>query len=61
MPYTTEEGGRLNNFANEPKMYEAAPPSENEKRNYVILGILGFALLAGVAVVAYYASTVSVS
>ncbi|MGB5594450.1 MAG: ssl1498 family light-harvesting-like protein, partial [Crocosphaera sp.] len=27
MPYTTEEGGRLNNFAAEPKVYEAQPPS----------------------------------
>ncbi len=61
MPYTTEDGGRLNNFANEPRMYEAAPPSQNEKRNYLILGILGFVLVVGVVAVAFYASTASIS
>ncbi|NMF85979.1 ssl1498 family light-harvesting-like protein [Nodosilinea sp. P-1105] len=52
MPYTTEDGGRLNNFANEPKMYEAAPPTAAQKRNYVILGGLAMALVAGLCVVA---------
>ncbi|HSM84348.1 MAG TPA: ssl1498 family light-harvesting-like protein [Nodosilinea sp.] len=52
MPYTTEEGGRLNNFANEPKMYEAEPPSANQKRNYLILGGLALGLIAGLMVVA---------
>ena len=52
MPYTTEEGGRLNNFANEPKMYEAEPPTASQKRNYIILGGLGLALVAGLMVVA---------
>ncbi|EKV00796.1 hypothetical protein Lepto7375DRAFT_2930 [Leptolyngbya sp. PCC 7375] len=47
MPYTTEEGGRLNNFASEPKMYEAEPPTASEKRNYVILGLAGAALVVG--------------
>lgn len=61
MPYTTEDGGRLNNFANEPKMYEAAPPDKNQQRNYIILGALGFLLLAGVITVAVLASNVSVS
>ncbi|MGA7937028.1 MAG: ssl1498 family light-harvesting-like protein, partial [Kovacikia sp.] len=28
MRYTTEEGGRLNNFAIEPKMYKAEPPTK---------------------------------
>ncbi|MFM7277307.1 MAG: photosystem II assembly protein Psb34, partial [Microcystis aeruginosa] len=27
MPYTNEEGGRLNNFAAEPKVYQADPPT----------------------------------
>ncbi len=61
MPYTTEDGGRLNNFANEPKMYEAEPPSKNQKRNYIILGVLGFLLVAGVITVAVLASNVSVN
>ena len=56
MPYTTEEGGRLNNFAREPKVYVAEPPSNNQKRNYVILGILGFALIGGVISVAFLVS-----
>ncbi|NEP17081.1 MAG: ssl1498 family light-harvesting-like protein [Leptolyngbya sp. SIO4C1] len=52
MPYTTEEGGRLNNFAVEPKVYEAEPPNAVQKRNYVILGIGAAALVAGLMVVA---------
>ncbi|QQE63450.1 hypothetical protein GFS31_01150 [Leptolyngbya sp. BL0902] len=52
MPYTTEEGGRLNNFANEPKMYEAEPPTANQKRNYIIMGGLAAALVVGLFVVA---------
>lgn len=52
MPYTTEDGGRLNNFANEPKMYEAEPPTAAQKRNYIILGGLALALVAGLCVVA---------
>lgn len=52
MPYTTEEGGRLNNFANEPKMYEATPPTASQKRNYIILGGLALVLLVGLMVVA---------
>jgi hypothetical protein len=56
MPYTTEEGGRLNNFASEPEMYTAEPPSGSEKRNYLVLGVLGVALIGGVIAVAVYAS-----
>ena len=62
MPYTTEEGGRLNNFAAEPKVYEAEPPSASEKRNYIILGVGAVLLIVGVLTVAVYASSnVSVS
>ncbi|NJL48778.1 MAG: ssl1498 family light-harvesting-like protein [Leptolyngbyaceae cyanobacterium SM2_5_2] len=56
MPYTTEDGGRLNNFANEPKMYSAEPPTSMEKRNYLILGGLAIALIAGLCVVAFSVS-----
>jgi hypothetical protein len=56
MPYTSEEGGLLNNFAKEPKVYEAEPPTNNEKRNYIILGILGLALVSGVIFVAFAVS-----
>ena len=52
MPYTTEEGGRLNNYAQEPKMYQAEPPSATQKRNYIVLGVAAIALLGGVIAVA---------
>lgn len=52
MPYTTEEGGRLNNFAIEPKMYEAEPPTQNQKRGYFLLGAVAVVLLGGLFVVA---------
>lgn len=52
MPYTTEEGGRLNNFANEPRMYRAEPPTSIDKRNYLILGVLAIVLLGGLIFVA---------
>ncbi len=59
MPYTEEEGGRLNNFAREPQMYTADEPDSTEKRNYAILGVLAFLLLGGVMAVAVYASSAS--
>ncbi|MGL5074494.1 MAG: photosystem II assembly protein Psb34 [Waterburya sp.] len=59
MPYTEEEGGRLNNFAREPQMYTAEEPSSTEKRNYVIFGVLAFLLVGGVMAVAVYASSAS--
>ncbi|HBB30837.1 MAG TPA: ssl1498 family light-harvesting-like protein [Cyanobacteria bacterium UBA8803] len=59
MPYTTEEGGRLNNFAREPKIYQAEPPTKNQQRNYVFLGIVGLALVGGLMFVAFSVSSVS--
>lgn len=56
MPYTTEDGGRLNNFAVEPTMYKAQPPSGKQKRNYLIFGVLGVTLIGAVVFVAFYAS-----
>jgi len=52
MRYTTEDGGRLNNFAIEPKMYKAEPPTTDQKRNYLILGVGALALVAGLMYVA---------
>jgi hypothetical protein len=60
MRYTTEDGGRLNNFAVEPKMYRAEPPTAAQKRNYIILGVLGFSLIAGLFIVAISVSQASV-
>ena len=57
MPYTTEEGGRLNNFAVEPKVYEAKPPNKVQQRNYIILGTVALLLIAGLLAVAIYASS----
>ncbi|NEQ44539.1 MAG: ssl1498 family light-harvesting-like protein [Leptolyngbya sp. SIOISBB] len=56
MRYTVEEGGRLNNFAVEPKMYEAEPPTATEKRNYIILGALATGLIVGVCSIAFVVS-----
>ncbi len=56
MPYTTDEGGRLNNFAVEPKMYKAEPPSPDQKRNYAVLGVAAVALLGGLFFVAFSVS-----
>lgn len=47
MPYTTEDGGRLNNFPVQPKMYVAEPPNNKQKRNYLIMGGLSLLLLGG--------------
>ncbi len=52
MRYTEDETGLMNNFAVEPKMYEAEPPTNNEKRNYVILGSIAASLVVGLLVVA---------
>jgi len=49
MPYIKEDGGRLNNFAQEPKVYQAEPPSQDQQRNYVIQAIVG-AILVGVLI-----------
>ncbi|MEM7726003.1 MAG: ssl1498 family light-harvesting-like protein [Cyanobacteria bacterium P01_A01_bin.45] len=59
MPYTTEEGGRLNNFAREPKLYQAEPPSPGQKRNYIILGVLAAGLVGGLIYVTYTVSALS--
>ena len=56
MPYTNEEGGLLNNFAREPKIYQAEPPTEGHKRTYLLLGIAATALVAGLILVAFFVS-----
>jgi len=52
MPYTTEDGGRLNNFAVEPKMYQAEPPTQKQKTIYLVLGIAAMALVGGLVWIA---------
>ncbi|MGB3513923.1 MAG: ssl1498 family light-harvesting-like protein [Microcoleaceae cyanobacterium] len=52
MPYTTEEGGRLNNFAVEPKVYQADAPDQKQQMNYLVLGALAVLLIGGLVFVA---------
>lgn len=59
MRYIEDDGGRLNNFAIEPKMYEAKPPSASEKRNYAILGAVASVFVVGIVAVAYVVSQAS--
>ncbi|MCT7971914.1 photosystem II assembly protein Psb34 [Laspinema olomoucense] len=59
MPYSEDEGGLLNNFAKEPKMYTATPPTTTEKRNYVVQAVLGLLLVSGLVVLAASISNLS--
>ncbi|MEO3707100.1 photosystem II assembly protein Psb34 [Trichormus azollae] len=59
MPYTNEEGGLINNFAREPKVYQAEPPTDGEKRTYVILGLAAALLVGGLILVAFSVSNLS--
>ena len=52
MRYVKDDDGRLNNFAIEPKVYQAEPPTQSQKRNYLILGIGGLLLVGGLIFVA---------
>jgi hypothetical protein len=47
-----DDDGRLNNFAVEPKMYQAEPISADQKRRYMIVALVGAALIGGMMVVA---------
>ena len=59
MPYIQDEGGRINNFAVEPRVYRAAEPTPAEKRNYGILAAIAVLLVAGLIAVAVFASSAS--
>ncbi|MBH8571914.1 ssl1498 family light-harvesting-like protein [Nostocaceae cyanobacterium CENA369] len=59
MPYTQEEGGLLNNFAKEPKIYQAQPPTDGQKRTYIYLGVAATALVGGLIFVAFSVSNLS--
>ena len=52
MRYTEDESGLMNNFAVEPKMYEAEPPSGTEKRNYLLMGGAALGLIVGLFAIA---------
>ncbi|MFB6276751.1 MAG: photosystem II assembly protein Psb34 [Halothece sp.] len=53
MPYTKEDGGRLNNFAVQPKMYVAEPPNKKQRRNYIIMGVASILLVGLLVFVAF--------
>jgi len=59
MPYINDEDGRLNNFAIEPKVYQTEPPTKNQQRNYVILGVVAALLVTGLVFVAFSVSRVA--
>jgi hypothetical protein len=54
-----DDDGRLNNFAREPKVYQAQPLTEQEKRNYLILAVITVLLVGGLIAVAIFASSVT--
>jgi hypothetical protein len=56
MRYTEEEGGLLNNFAVEPKVYESEPPTKKQQVQYVVLGLGALVLLGGLFFVAFSVS-----
>lgn len=56
MRYVTDDDGRLNNFALEPKMYQAEPMTAGQKRNIAILSTGGLVLVIGLVSVAFFVS-----
>ncbi len=52
MPYVKDDDGRLNNFAREPKMYEAEPMDAGQKRTYLVIGGVGGFLVLGLIALA---------
>ena len=56
MRYTTDDQGLLNNFAAEPEVYFAEPPTNSQKVRYTIQAACATVFLGVVAYVAYIAS-----
>ncbi len=56
MPYINDETGKLNNFAKEPAMYPTESLGSEQKRNYLIVGIVGSLLVVGMMAVAFNVS-----
>ena len=52
MRYINEDGGRLNNFAVEPKIYQAEPPNKSQQTTFVIMGVAALALVSSLVFVA---------
>jgi hypothetical protein len=48
MPYINNDGdSRLNNFPTEPQMYVAEAATPTQKRNYLIIGVVGSVVIVG--------------
>ncbi len=52
----TDDDGRLNNFAVEPKMYQAEPVTDAQKRTYVLIAVGTTALMGGLIAFAFFVS-----
>jgi hypothetical protein len=52
MRYTKDDDGRINNFAVEPKIYAAEPPTPQQQKTYIILGVVAAALITGLIMIA---------
>jgi hypothetical protein len=48
----TEDGDRLNNYANDPKSYAAEPMTPEQKKTYVAVGIGSGVMLAVLVAIA---------
>ncbi len=53
MRYTEEEGGLLNNFAVEPKVYSSNTDGEKQQKNYLVVAGIGLLLVLGLIAVAF--------
>ncbi|MGK7949261.1 MAG: ssl1498 family light-harvesting-like protein [Xenococcaceae cyanobacterium] len=51
-----DEQGLLNNFATEPKVYQATEPTSKEKSLYLLTGTLSALLVAGVVLISFVVS-----
>lgn len=58
MPYINEENGLLNNFAREPKVYQAETPTDGQKRNLMFLSVGTIALVGGLIAIAFAVSNI---
>jgi hypothetical protein len=53
MPYINNDGdSRLNNFPTEPQMYVSEAATPTQKRNYLIIAVVGLVLVVGFIFVA---------
>ncbi len=56
MATTQDERGILNNFAREPKVYQATEPTSQQQRFYILTGTLSALLVAGVVAISFVVS-----